>query len=533
MDRGLLGASLLVGILVYLCRFLPGQAAGAAAAVRPPAPSVDPRLWRAAGYVPAVLFLLALVKAGPVFSYGQHLAYGIVLGALASLLAGGFGRRRMTGTEGGASPSAPAAVAFASALGMGTAVVAAALFLLRASVLDGLAGVAIGWFCAAFPLYLGLPEERRDGLDGLRLVYGAGLTTTLAAAAMLGVFRDPLTPELAKLTWSGSLTAFAAFGALIVAGVTLPSGGRTPTGAGRLTPLLALVLAGGLGLALLSARVLGDLRFLAVGAGGLLLWPVALALLREEPGSANPAGRSFAVPLLPVVLVTAGFLAAVQALQGVGAALFVLSLFVALPATFALAPGLSKEAADGEERPLGPPALALLLFGTLLLLWRLFVTRWDSELRGVTLTDQYALFGIVVGAAFPALAAALPVRLRGAVPLLTLALCGLLALAAPGAVLLLFGPKSLAALLIGLALGAALAREPEAGGPSLLAGLLALAAGLALCQFTGRVLPDDDPTRVEKIRWLIGLMAVVAAAVLGTSRLGTAAGSDPRQQKGA
>jgi hypothetical protein len=49
--------------------------------------------------------------------------------------------------------------------------------------------------------------------------------------------------------------------------------------------------------------------------------------------------------------------------------------------------------------------IALLLLGTVLLLYRLFASRWDDALRGVTLTDHYAFFGFLVGAALPGLLA--------------------------------------------------------------------------------------------------------------------------------
>ena len=39
----------------------------------------------------------------------------------------------------------------------------------------------------------------------------------------------------------------------------------------------------------------------------------------------------------------------------------------------------------------------LVAFGALLALYRLFSSRFESELRGVGLTDHYALFGLLFG----------------------------------------------------------------------------------------------------------------------------------------
>ena len=527
MERVLLGASLAVGLIVYLCRFLPGAGSGGA---RRSAPPLDTRLLLAAVLLPALGFAVTLPSAGPLFAPGQRLGLGLLVGGIGALLSTlPLSARR--GTAAAAAVTVPPpALLFASTLAMSVATVTCGLVLLRASLMDGLMGIAIGWLCAAFPLYLAIPPERRGGIDGSHLAYGAGVTAALAAGAALGAYRDPLTPHLERLTWSGCLLGFAAFGALVTVGMTVAGGGGRAVGAGRVVPFSALLIAGGLGLLLIATKIVGDTRLAVVGVGGLLLWPVALALLRDGVTRDTAAARSFAVPVLPVVLVTTGFLAAIQTLQGYGAALAVTALFVALPATFALAPGLTMEAAEDGEAPLGPSAVALLTFSALLLLWRLFVTRWAGDLRGVTLTDQYALFGFVLGAAFPALLASFPARWSGraAVPLAAAVLSGVLVLAAPGSVLVLFGAKSLVALMIGLALGVVLARGRDAG-PSALAGLLALGVALALDQFTGRVLPESDPTRADRIRWLVGMMAVVAAGVLAADRLGSGGEDDTRE----
>jgi len=522
MERSLLWASLVVGVVVFLCRFLPsllargGWAAassdGPVAAAPPPPPEVHPLLRNVALAAPLVGLLVTLPTHGAFFAPGQRLGIGFLIGGIGALCAA-LPLLRVR------RDVAPPAVALAAACGLGAAAVALALLFLRSAISDALMGVAIGWFCVTFALFLGLPATARAGSAGRQLAAGAGVTATLAAAALLGTYRDPLTAELAKGTWSAVLTAFAAFGALLVAGAALVPAKDIYA---RLLPLVVLVGGGGLALFLMAEKVTGEPRLWWCGVGGLLAWPVALALLRDaarRPERMTASG--FAVPLLAVLVVTSGFLAAVQTLQGVGAAVFILALWLGLPATFALMP------VEEDSETAAPVALAsvgLLLFGTLLLLYRLFVTDYADDLRGVNLTDQYALFGLIVGAALPGLLAAVPERWRGGpdakggTVLLTLVFCTLLALAAPGAVLVLFGPKSVVALLIGLALGSV---QTLAGRASLLPSLFALAVALAIEQFAFFALPEHEPTRVQKVRYLLILVAVIAAAVIGANRFGT------------
>jgi hypothetical protein len=519
MERSLLWASLVVGVVVFLCRFLPsllgrGERTATQAPVAAPPPELHPLLRNVALATPFVGLLATLPTHGAFFAAGQRLGIGFLIGGMGALIAA---LPLLRSKRDAAGPT----VGLAAAYGLVAAATALALLFLRASLMDALMGVAIGWFCVTFALFMGLPSAERDGAAGRQLAAGTGMATTLAAAAMLGTFRDPLTSELAKGTWAAVLLAFTAFGALLAAGAALvPAKGVY----GRLLPLALLVGGGGLALFQIATKVTGEPRLWWCGVGGLLVWPVALVLLRDAarwPG--RRAGSGFAVPLLAVLVVASGFMAALQTLQGVGAAIFTLALWLVLPVSFALmAPGDD----DGEAVvPVALASVALLLFATLLLLYRLFVTRWSDDLRGVNLTDQYALFGLIVGAALPSLLAAVPERWRGGAEaksgagLLALVCCTLLTLAAPGVMLILFGPKSAVALLIGLALGSV---QSLTGRASLLPSLLALGVALALDQFTGRALPEDEPTRVQKVRWLVFIIAGIAAAVIAANRFGSA-----------
>ncbi len=534
MEQVLLWVSLAVGVVLYLCRFLPqratvtGSSAESAGTVAGIVPAMQPIVIA----IPFVGFLLTLaLGSAPLFHDGQRLGTGFFIGGIATLLSyADLYARRQTDNS---SPPYASTTLLTSAYGMNIIAVVLALMFLRQSLFDGLMGVAIGGFCVTFALFLSVPRTaRQESETSARLAAGIGMLLTLAAAACLGVFRDPLTPELNKLTWSGVLVAFAAMGSLLVAGTQLSGLGRGGI-LGRIASLAVLVGVGGLALYQMATRITNTAELAVIGIGGLLLFPVATAVLREAQrrgASATAAATPLlSVPLLSVLVITSGFLAAVQSLQGVGVAVLTLALFLAYPATLTLTEQPEENAEGAAPVSVANGAVGLLLFGTLLLLWRLFATRWAGDLRGVNLTDQYALFGLLVGAALPGLLAALPRRLRdGEAPgngafIGTLLLCAILTVAAPAAVLVLFGAKSAVALVIGLALGSV---PLLSGRSSLLPALFALGVALALNQFTGTLLPAETPTRAEKVRYLAFIMSGIVVAVLLAGRIGNGNAKD-------
>lgn len=526
MEQVLLWVSLAIGVAVFLCRFLPQRATtetpsgGTGEKIAP----LPPLLRGVALAVPFVGFAMTLPPMGGLlFHDGQRLGLGFLIGGLATI-ASCVDLFSSRSTEQAPSVSATT-LRITSAYGVSVAAVVLALMFLRASLFDGLMGVAIGGFSVAFLLFLAVPgATRHTSPVGRRIVVTTALLTTLAAGASLCVFRDPLSPELAKLTWSAVLLTFAATGSLLVAGTTLSGIGQSGK-IGRIIPLTVLVCVGGLALYQMATRITNTSELALIGIGGLLLGPVALSVLRESQhrGSNGHTTPLMAVPLLAVLVITSGFLAALQSFQGVGVAVGVLGLFLAYPATLALSDRSDDDGVDTARATIPVGAVGLLLFGTLLLLWRLFSTRWAGDLRGVNLTDQYALFGLIVGAALPGLLASLPRRVpatetpANGATLGAVAVCMILSLAVPAAALALFGAKSAVALMIGLALGCV---PVLSGAASLLPGLVALAVALALTQFTGTVLPAETPTRAEKIRYLAGILSAIVVAVIVANRIG-------------
>jgi hypothetical protein len=155
---------------------------------------------------------------------------------------------------------------------------------------------------------------------------------------------------------------------------------------------------------------------------------------------------------------------------------------------------------------------ALLPFAALIALFRLL----PQGSRTSTLTDHYALMGIIVGAAVPGAVATLHARIphRGVAMGL---LYGSVALV-PFALILLFGTKCLLALHIGLALGVAYAatRSRERNAIALWVAL-----GIAFVGITfGATWADwvSEFTRADRLKWLVGIALTIVGLFVYTER---------------
>ncbi len=534
MEQVLLWIALVVGVLLFCGRFVPLAASaddgeGVSVDAAPPVGATKSPLQTVALGLP-FLGLLATLPAGfGPFHSGAKLGLGFLFGGIALLAANRVSRR----SNGETAPFLRVAASYGASI----AAVSLALLFLRASLYDALLGVALGGFSISFILFLDLPLAARVGETGKRLAVGAGFLGALCAGAGLMVFRDSVTTDLPKLSWAATLLAFAALGTLLAAGTSLLV--RSPSGAGRLAPLALVTILGGIILALLSQKITNSSPLYITGIGGLLLWPVVLAVVQQEHGGLGSVNKELLRPALLIasLLVVSGFLAALQFLQGAGAAIAVVALFIAHLSTLSLLSYEQFEDLDERtehETRNNATISGLLMLATLLLLWRFFVTRWAGDLRGVNLTDQYALFGLLVGAALPRLLSAVPQRYsvaggKASAAWGSLVFCGAMALACPAAILVLFGAKSATALLLGLGIGLL---PLAAQNTSLFPGFFALAIALVLAQFTGRIVPDDAPTRMEKIRVLLVIMAGVVVATLAARSLtrGAVDSDDERAQ---
>ncbi|MBC8104444.1 MAG: hypothetical protein H7Z41_17855 [Cytophagales bacterium] len=510
MERMLLFASLLMGGLVWLVgslRTAPPRAPETVVGNGGGSPWRTP-LGLVSLLLPLLGFVITLPANAPLFSAGHGLGNGFLLGGVAALLAAWSIIRASRGS--GAALAAP--------IGIGAAAVAICLLFLRGSVIDSLMGIAIGWLAATFPLFLtnrALDTDRERDTSSA-LAAGAGFAAALCGVAALGIWRDELTPALARTTWSAAAVAFSAVSSVILValGLVPPQKADSPDGKPGLPglfPALIFAAVAAITMKLFSVKIAPEPRLFTVALAGLVVWPAAAWLLRDARSrdTARNPRAPHGLPPLAVLLIAAGFVASYQMLQGLGAGVFVLALWLS--------------AAVSSRR--GEDETGLLLFATILVLYRVFATRFGEDLRGVSLTDQYALFGLVFGALIPGVLASLVGHrsASGKGGVLVLILAGTLTLIVPTAIVLLFGGKSALALLLGLALGsvqrqgsAESASSDGASGASNLPGLLSLAVALALSQFTGALLPLTEMTRIHKVQllgWLVaGVVAVLLAA---------------------
>lgn len=490
MVRALLLASLAAALIVAVGGYLLGRR-------DPSERGGPPRLTPTeilAVLLPLIGFAVTLPSHG-LFSAGQGLGRGFLLGGLGAL-AFGFGTRGRS-----ASASGPVALA------LPVICVTVALLFLRAVLLDALMGIGIGWFAVTFLLYVARRGEspQRDAA----LAASAGFAATLAAASVIGTLRDALTPELAKGTWCALLVSFAAAGAL----VSLIAG--TFRGSAPRAHRIAAAAIAGIGVtaavaALLGTKAVSETRLTALLVAGLLGYPLLNALQPSNGGDPESGvGRNrvgfpmliaTSAPYLGVVLLVTALMVGGQLLGGLGYGLVLVALYV----------GWAIFGDSGDPR-----RARLLLFGAVLVLYRAFSARWNGDLHGVNLSDQYAVFGLVVGLATPGLTAALFDgvgwgRARAARPLIASVVGALLTLAVPACVLLLFGAKCALALLLGSALGGVSAE-------TLLPLLFAIAVGLAMDQWSDRLLAYADLSRLVKIKALGVVLALVLAAVAAAS----------------
>ncbi|MBI4280035.1 MAG: hypothetical protein HY660_16405, partial [Armatimonadetes bacterium] len=193
-------------------------------------------------------------------------------------------------------------------------------------------------------------------------------------------------------------------------------------------------------------------------------------------------------------------------------------------------------AGDAGARPddAGPAIeetlVRLLLFGLILLLYRLFTSRYQDNLSGAALTDHFALFSFLAGAMLPGLLARAGAGTGGvthmggpAAQVIRFAVAVVLAAGVPAAMLVLWGARSAVGLLAGLAVAAAATEitgaggaHPAAGRAALRISIMAMLCAVVLTQTAGYAIPLSTLTRAEKTRMLTALAAgVVAVMVLG------------------
>jgi hypothetical protein len=271
--------------------------------------------------------------------------------------------------------------------------------------------------------------------------------------------------------------------------------------------LLCFVVPIGLGF-LLATRVLDDLKMvycLGVGAVlGLLGWGLLWEGSRREQSSSSTTTTT--MPPVAVLVALCAFMLAYSFLQGFGVGLMILA---AWPISLLWPSG--GEQNNGARLRLDVAQTVSLLgaFLAVLLISRVFATRFRADLRGGNLVDQFALFGFLVGALVPTWLASLwfegkETRVHPVASTLQLVGIGILTLLLPSAMLAIWGVKVVPAFFAGMAL--ALAGWGGTAGATTRACAVAVfsqALALVVTQWTIRFLPLAEASRAQRMHFLL------------------------------
>ncbi|MDR7417848.1 MAG: hypothetical protein QN178_02945 [Armatimonadota bacterium] len=493
----------------------------------------------------AIVLLVAVaaiaVPARPVWPAGQPWGRGVVVGGVAALLAAwvllGAGR------ESTASPRAlRRAGRDAAPLFAGLVPVAAAFLWSGAAAVDASVGVATGWFVVSLLVAAGVAaglgaratdkagQTNQAPLDDdlpVALLMNAGFVVTLCATAALGHYRDAAGTQPLRWVLSALLLATGVAVLTLLAGIASPGRTRDRTRAAApgiailQVALPALLL---LGLAhVVAASLVGQTRLTLAAASGLMMILLAWWVASEPDAGAAGTRRATVTPVYPGAGPTAEHvMALLLGLAGVVVAFYLLTGYGI--GAMLIAAWLPAGTIVAHRDDAGRARLAqILVFGVILLLYRLFTQRFQDDLSGATLVDHFALFSIVAGIALPLLLSGVlgrsgpgisdpggTVRVAPSVAggISRLAIVILLAVAVSTAMLVLWGPQAAIGLLTGLALASVLY-------PGVLShGWMALLTALPVVQWTHDALRLALLTRDDRLRLLLILAAVVAVLIL-------------------
>ena len=521
-----------------------------------------------------VLVFIASFPSKPPFAEGQGFGKGFLIGGILALLAAWTVNTSYFKRNGDARPAVLVTAPYA------LAIVASSIpiLFLQQTLIDSLSGVLIGWFCISLVSIVGLlvtgsktiTEDRMCGSRASALIAGIGFSATVGLVVALGEYRGTVasTSGGALISWSAPVLLITALVPLILLVNALPVwmyarlSQKIPLwpfvvrNVGRLFPGEDQQQAAGGALRLIIAtlfftvfarlitwKVITQPPVFQISTLGVLImivtWWVMASPSAKKPGQ-HPHLFYQNPTIYGALLVLSGLMVAYQLLAGLGIALFCVSAWLVV--------GLAWVTEQGSENSNTPDYLrhgltttrglvATSLFATLMGLYRLYLSRYGEALRGISITDQYAFFSLIVGLSVPLLMSgiAIPsVRISSFASILRLCIVGIFCLLIPGVMLVLWGAKCSLTLLMGFAFATTLTgfSRPDSStieeqdrlqSASLLPALIALAMGLALIQWTGHVLPLADVTRDAKVgllKWVAGIVILLVVVLQASHRFG-------------
>ena len=215
---------------------------------------------------------------------------------------------------------------------------------------------------------------------------------------------------------------------------------------------------------------------------------------------------------LQLALLLCSFMVGSQLGSGLGAALMTFGMLL----FFATQRGVKEKRGVKENRERESEGeFSLLPFLTLLLLY--FFRHWSGSVYANNQTSHYALLGLILGAVLPGFLMQLTAR-RTALQEGTV--CVML-LAVPTILGLLFGAQTLPMLQMGLALGTVftiISPQVKQVYSSNNGGIFAIFMGILINTFTEKLLEGYDLTRLERVKWLVGIILVLVIVMLINER---------------
>lgn len=566
MERTLLWIAFGLGWLTWICSLLLSRSKDKEAR------SSLPSLYYTVMAGLPVLIFIASFPSKPPFAEGQGLGKGFLIGGVLALVASWTVNTSYFKRSAEARPAVLVTAPYA------LAVIASSIpiLFLQQTLIDSLLGVLIGWFCVSLVGILGLlvtekksvTEDRMRGSRAFALISGIGFAVAVGLIAALGEYRGNVasTSGGAMISWSGPALLITALVPLILLVNALPvwmyarlsqkiplwpfivrsvarlfpyeDQQQAAGGALRLTTgaLLFIVF-----VKLVTWKVIAQSPVFQISTLGVLImvvawWMMASPAVKKFPQQNNLFHQN--PTIFGTLLVLSGLMVAYQLLAGLGIALFCVAAWLVVGLAWVTEQDNANNSGPDylmQGLTTGSRLIAATLFATLMGLYRLYLSRYGDELHGISITDQYAFFSLMVGLSVPLLMSgiAMPsLKLTSLSSLLRVSAVGIFCLLIPGVMLVLWGAKCSLALLMGLAFSTLLTgfSRPASGSTeeqnrlqsaSLLPTLMALAMGLALTQWTGHVLPFTDVTRDAKIgllKWIAGIVILLVIILQASNR---------------